>query len=99
MPRIPCATLRTVNSESRTNATPCSPASRVARCVVARPAPEAVTRKTPAMMKAEVQRDQAEVAARYDDRPRHTIQVDYWPYLDHLTSLVEANETRLSSRS
>ena len=49
---------------------------------------------TPAMMKAEVQRDQAEVAARYDDRPRHTIQVDYWPYLQHMRQVCDEIDAR-----
>jgi dimethylaniline monooxygenase (N-oxide forming) len=52
---------------------------------------------TVASMKAEISRDRDAREAQYLDRPRHTIQVDYWPYLDDLTALVEANETLLSS--
>ncbi|MCL1593615.1 MAG: NAD(P)-binding domain-containing protein [Actinomycetia bacterium] len=29
---------------------------------------------------------------QYLDRPRHTIQVDYWPYLDHIRQLADFNE-------
>lgn len=47
---------------------------------------------TSAVMKAEIQRDQAELAAQYDDRPRHTIQVDYWRYLDGMHRLCDAND-------
>jgi cation diffusion facilitator CzcD-associated flavoprotein CzcO len=38
-------------------------------------------------MRAEVITDAFERAERYQDRPRHTIQVDYWPYLDSMRSL------------
>lgn len=41
-------------------------------------------------MKAEIARDMAELSNRYDDRRRHTIQVDYWPYLDEMRDLVDA---------
>lgn len=47
---------------------------------------------TPAMMKAEIQRDQAELHAQYDDRPRHTIQVDYWRYLEDMRRCCDAND-------
>lgn len=49
---------------------------------------------TPAMMKAEIQRDQAAIAARYDARPRHTIQVDYWSYLEEMRQLCDEGETQ-----
>ena len=39
---------------------------------------------TQATMQAEVLRDREAIVQRYDDRPRHTIQVDYWPYLDEM---------------
>lgn len=53
----------------------------VARLIEGAPLP------THATMKAEIARDREKLAARYDDRPRHTIQVDYWPYLDEMRSL------------
>lgn len=42
---------------------------------------------TVATMKAAIARDREELAARYEDRPRHTIQVDYWSYLDELRGI------------
>ena len=53
----------------------------VARVIDGAPLP------TVAAMKAEIARDQEELAHRYDDRARHTIQVDYWPYLDEMREL------------
>jgi cation diffusion facilitator CzcD-associated flavoprotein CzcO len=47
---------------------------------------------TVAAMQAEIQRDQAALKEQYQDRPRHTIQVDYWPYIDEMRELCEANE-------
>jgi Flavin-binding monooxygenase-like len=29
---------------------------------------------------------------QYLDAPRHTVQVDYWPYLDHMKNLCDAND-------
>jgi len=43
-------------------------------------------------MRAEIIVDQHERAQRYEDRPRHTIQVDYWPYLDAMRALCDQNE-------
>lgn len=40
-----------------------------------------------AAMKAEVADYQEQLHARYADRPRHTIQVDYWPYLEDMRRL------------
>ncbi|HSJ71067.1 MAG TPA: NAD(P)-binding domain-containing protein [Acidimicrobiia bacterium] len=42
---------------------------------------------TVATMKAAIARDREELAARYEDRPRHTIQVDYWSYLDEMRAI------------
>ena len=47
---------------------------------------------TVATMEAEIVRDREALAARYQDRPRHTIQVDYWPYLDQLNGLCDLIE-------
>jgi cation diffusion facilitator CzcD-associated flavoprotein CzcO len=52
---------------------------------------------TLASMKAEIARDREAREAQYLERPRHTIQVDYWPYLDDLAEVVGANDTLLSS--
>lgn len=40
-------------------------------------------------MRAEVITDTFARAKRYQDSPRHTIQVDYWPYLDDLRALCD----------
>lgn len=40
-------------------------------------------------MRAEVITDAFERTERYQDRPRHTIQVDYWPYLDSMRALCD----------
>jgi len=50
---------------------------------------------TTATMIAEIERDRAAVAERYLERPRHTIQVDYWMYLDMMRELCDANEERV----
>lgn len=52
---------------------------------------------TMAAMKAEIARDQQELAERYDDRPRHTIQVDYWPYLDEMRELCDRIDAETAS--
>jgi dimethylaniline monooxygenase (N-oxide forming) len=44
---------------------------------------------TVATMKAAITRDREALAARYEDRPRHTIQVDYWSYLDEMRTLCD----------
>lgn len=44
-------------------------------------------------MKAEIARDRQALVERYQDRPRHTIQVDYWPYLDAINGLCDLVET------
>jgi dimethylaniline monooxygenase (N-oxide forming) len=44
-------------------------------------------------MRAEIITDAYERSERYQDRPRHTIQVDYWPYLDAMRSMCDANES------
>lgn len=43
-------------------------------------------------MRAEIIVDEHERAQRYEDRPRHTIQVDYWPYLDAMRALCDRND-------
>jgi len=43
-------------------------------------------------MKAEIITDTYERSERYQDRPRHTIQVDYWPYLDSIRAVCDAND-------
>ncbi len=43
-------------------------------------------------MKAEIITDTYERSQRYQDRPRHTIQVDYWPYLDSVRAMCDAND-------
>ncbi len=53
----------------------------VAKLITGLPLPTAAT------MKAEIAKYHEELANRYQDRPRHTIQVDYWPYLDDLRRL------------
>jgi cation diffusion facilitator CzcD-associated flavoprotein CzcO len=45
-------------------------------------------------MRAEIITDSFERSERYQDRPRHTIQVDYWPYLDAMQVMCDANESR-----
>lgn len=55
----------------------------VARLIAGAPLPTIPT------MKAEIDRDRAALTERYDDRRRHTIQVDYWPYLDEMRSLCD----------
>ncbi len=40
-------------------------------------------------MRAEVITDAFARAERYQDRPRHTIQVEYWPYLDSMRALCD----------
>jgi dimethylaniline monooxygenase (N-oxide forming) len=42
---------------------------------------------TVATMKAAIARDREELTSRYEDRPRHTIQVDYWSYLDEMRAI------------
>ncbi|GMQ94350.1 MAG: NAD(P)-binding domain-containing protein [Acidimicrobiia bacterium] len=43
-------------------------------------------------MRADIITDAYERSERYQDRPRHTIQVDYWPYLDSMRAICDANE-------
>ncbi len=44
-------------------------------------------------MRADIVTDVFERSGRYQDRPRHTIQVDYWPYLDSMRAMCDANES------
>jgi len=48
---------------------------------------------SPGEMRASIVVDSFERQKRYLDAPRHTIQVDYWPYLDHMRRLCDANES------
>jgi cation diffusion facilitator CzcD-associated flavoprotein CzcO len=48
-------------------------------------------------MRAEIITDTFERSERYQDRPRHTIQVDYWPYLDDMRTICDANESPSST--
>ena len=48
-------------------------------------------------MRAEVITDAFERAERYQDRPRHTIQVDYWPYLDSMRDLCDTYDEAQSN--
>ena len=52
---------------------------------------------TVAQMRAEIDRNTQELADRYQQRPRHTIQVDYWGYLEDMRSEHETNEAVLSA--
>lgn len=52
---------------------------------------------TIATMKAAIQREREALEDRYQDRPRHTIQVDYWRYLDELRSVCDANDATPSA--
>jgi hypothetical protein len=44
-----------------------------------------------AQMRRSIDEQRSQRRKQYLDRPRHTIQVDYWPYLDHMTALCDAN--------
>jgi hypothetical protein len=48
-------------------------------------------------MRAEIITDSFERSERYQDRPRHTIQVDYWPYLDAMKAMCDSNESTQSA--
>lgn len=52
---------------------------------------------SPGEMRAEIITESYERSERYQDRPRHTIQVDYWPYLDSMRAICDANQTQSSS--
>ena len=43
-------------------------------------------------MKAEIVTESFERSRRYQDRQRHTIQVDYWPYLDMMRGRCDKND-------
>ncbi len=47
-------------------------------------------------MRAQIVVDRYTRTKRYLDRPRHTIQVDYWPYLDHMRAICDANDAAAS---
>jgi cation diffusion facilitator CzcD-associated flavoprotein CzcO len=46
----------------------------------------------PTQMLTEIADQRSERSKQYLDRPRHTIQVDYWPYLDRMTRLCDRND-------
>ncbi|MFV1999453.1 MAG: flavin-containing monooxygenase [Acidimicrobiia bacterium] len=46
----------------------------------------------PGEMRAEIVVDTFARQKQYLDAPRHTIQVDYWPYLDHMRNLCDSND-------
>lgn len=46
-------------------------------------------------MRAEIITDAFERSERYQDRPRHTIQVDYWPYLESMRAMCDANDAQV----
>jgi dimethylaniline monooxygenase (N-oxide forming) len=48
-----------------------------------------------ATMQAEIQRRREKMAKRYDDRPRHTIQVDYWAYMRDIAREIKAGKKRV----
>ena len=52
---------------------------------------------SPGTMRADIITDSHERSERYQDRPRHTIQVDYWPYLDSMRAMCDANESGSST--
>lgn len=49
---------------------------------------------TSAAMHAEIAQHRERLAGQYEDRPRHTIQVDYWPYLDEIKAVCDENDAR-----
>lgn len=53
---------------------------------------------TPDEMTREIAERRSRRQKQYLDRPRHTIQVDYWPYLDHMTSLCDTNDQNMMRR-
>jgi cation diffusion facilitator CzcD-associated flavoprotein CzcO len=53
---------------------------------------------THATMLAEIQRNHEAVSRRYQDRPRHTIQVDYWEYLDEMRELCDEGDRATARR-
>jgi dimethylaniline monooxygenase (N-oxide forming) len=53
---------------------------------------DGATLPTPEEMTNEIAERRSRRQKQYFDRPRHTIQVDYWPYLDHMTSLCDTND-------
>ena len=52
---------------------------------------------SPGEMRAEIITESYERSERYQDRPRHTIQVDYWPYLDSMRAICDANQALSAS--
>jgi dimethylaniline monooxygenase (N-oxide forming) len=47
---------------------------------------------TDGTMRAEIDRDREQIEIQYQNRPRHTIQVDYWPYLDMMRNLCDEHD-------
>lgn len=48
-------------------------------------------------MRADIVTDVVERSQRYQDTRRHTIQVDYWPYLDSMRTLCDKNDEASST--
>jgi dimethylaniline monooxygenase (N-oxide forming) len=48
-----------------------------------------------AAMQAEIQRRREKIAKRYDDRLRHTIQVDYWVYMREIAKEIKEGQKRV----
>jgi dimethylaniline monooxygenase (N-oxide forming) len=53
---------------------------------------DGATLPMPEEMTNEIAERRSRRQKQYLDGPRHTIQVDYWPYLDHMTSLCDIND-------
>lgn len=51
---------------------------------------------TDGTMRAEIARDRQQIEDQYQARARHTIQVDYWPYLDMMRRLCDAYDQDLA---
>jgi dimethylaniline monooxygenase (N-oxide forming) len=59
---------------------------------------DGATVPTPQEMTREIAESRSRRQKQYLDRPRHTIQVDYWPYLDRMTSLCDVNDQSMKRR-
>jgi dimethylaniline monooxygenase (N-oxide forming) len=59
---------------------------------------DGATLPTSEEMTKEIAERRSQRQKQYLDRHRHTIQVDYWPYLDHIASLCDANDQSMIRR-
>jgi hypothetical protein len=64
----------------------------VAQLIDGAPLPSSVQMRRQIVAQQSRRRDQ------YLDSPRHTIQVDYWPYLDHMRRVCDRNDTATKIR-